>query len=305
LNVVQELLELFDIQQADDSDAMSSQSEHLFMAISEEAVSGGVGPRTMQFQGVIQNQEVSILIDSGSSHTFVSESLAAKLSGVCSLLKGSTVQVANGGTMQCVSCIPDALWSVGGYMFQSNMKVLPLAPYDLVIGMDWLEAQSPMQVHWAHKWMLIPYEDSTALLQGYIPDSPEAVVLQLCFVEEPTSGPSTISTQPEGIAAILHEFSWVFEPVTELPPQRVCDHEIPLVQGAKPVHIRSYRYPPALKDEIERQVAEMLAKGIIQPSVSEFASPVLLVKKKDGTWRFCVDYRYLNASQNQISYPSV
>jgi hypothetical protein len=81
-----------------------------------------------------------------------------------------------------------------------------------------------------------------------------------------------------------------------------CDHTIPLVSGATPVNIRAYHYPPGLKDEIERQVNIMLDQGLIQPSKSPFSSPMLLVHKKDGSWRFCVDYRYLNAMTVKFVY---
>lgn len=57
------------------------------------------------------------------------------------------------------------------------------------------------------------------------------------------------------------------------------------------------------KDEIERQVNEMLQTGIIQHSVSPFASPILLVKKKEGSWRFWVDYRHLNAITFKNKHP--
>ena len=60
------------------------------------------------------------------------------------------------------------------------------------------------------------------------------------------------------------------------------------------MNVRPYCYPPTLKDEIECQVEDMLSQGIIQPSSSPFCSLVLAVCKKDGTWHFCVDYRYLN-----------
>jgi hypothetical protein len=112
-----------------------------------------------------------------------------------------------------------------------------------------------------------------------------------------------ISDIPSDIHHLLSEFPQLTTPPTELPPRRDCDHAIPLIEGAQPVSVRPYRYPPALKDEIEAQVDAMLQQGIIQPSTSPFNSPVLLVRKKDKTWRFCVDYRYLNALMVKTAFP--
>lgn len=129
--------------------------------------------------------------------------------------------------------------------------------------------------------MLVPYNGSTALIQVIVPDTPDELLVHVCSVVE--SAPTAQSSLHPEVSIILQEFAMVFHPLTALPPERACDHVIPLILGAKPVHIRPYRYTPALKDEIEKQVAEMLTKGVIQPSSSAFSSPMLLVKKKDGT----------------------
>ena len=108
-----------------------------------------------------------------------------------------------------------------------------------------------------------------------------------------TSTPSDTSPQSE-ILAILSTYSGVFTDPKTLPPQRAYDHTIPLLPGSIPINSKPYHYSPLHKTEIERQVQELLQAGLIAHSHSPFASPVLLVKKKDGTWRFCVDYRKLN-----------
>jgi hypothetical protein len=95
----------------------------------------------------------------------------------------------------------------------------------------------------------------------------------------------------------------LFEVPKDLPPSRACDHSIPLIEGDAPFQVRPYRYAPVLKDETEKQIKEMLQNGLIQKSVSPFSSSVLLVKKKDNSWRFCVDYRHLNAITVKGKYP--
>ena len=101
-------------------------------------------------------------------------------------------------------------------------------------------------------------------------------------------------TLNDDITTILAEFENIFSIPTELPPKRACDHAITLKEGANPPNIRPYRYPYYQKNEIEKFVKEMMTTGIIRPSNSPYSSPVILVRKKDGGWRFCVDYQALN-----------
>jgi len=160
-----------------------------------------------------------------------------------------------------------------------------------------------MSVHWKHKWMEISYEEHKVLLQGVVPDLHEELLLQVCVLAPSGSSHTSVQLLPTEVQSLLDQFEHLFKEPVGLPPSRACDHEIPLIPGARPVNIRPYRYPPALRDEIEKQVRDMLQQGIIQPSVSLFSSPVLLVKKKDESYRFCVDFRHLNAITLKSKFP--
>uniref|UniRef100_A0AAV2JF16 Reverse transcriptase RNase H-like domain-containing protein n=1 Tax=Knipowitschia caucasica TaxID=637954 RepID=A0AAV2JF16_KNICA len=70
-----------------------------------------------------------------------------------------------------------------------------------------------------------------------------------------------------------------------------------------PIKQRAYRTCPEKRAEIERQVGQLLADGLVEESFSPWASPVVLVKKKGGQWRFCIDYRRLNAVTIKDSHP--
>ncbi|KAL5552261.1 hypothetical protein UlMin_002437 [Ulmus minor] len=128
------------------------------------------------------------------------------------------------------------------------------------------------------------------------------LLLELCSTLVDKEG-ADYSIVPEALQGILQGFPSVFDMPRDLPPQRSKEHQIELKAGAEPPNIRPYRYPQFQKEEIERLVADMLASGVIRPSSSPFSSPVLLVKKKDGSWRFCVDYRALNKLTIPDKYP--
>lgn len=128
----------------------------------------------------------------------------------------------------------------------------------------------------------------------------------LCFhITVLPDAPELVLTEPidPTIQHLLHHFSVLFQDPNTLPPTRETDHQIHLLPHATPVNVRPYKYPYYQKQEIETQVEAMLQRGIIQPSTSPFSSLVLLVKKSDDTWRFCMDYRALNALTIKDRFP--
>lgn len=102
---------------------------------------------------------------------------------------------------------------------------------------------------------------------------------------------------------LLSSFSDIFEEPSSLPPYREgFNHKIPLEAGENNVILRPYRYSALQKDSLDKMIREMLDQGIIQYSSSPYASPIVLVKKKYGSWRLCVDYRGLNKQTIKDKY---
>jgi hypothetical protein len=176
-------------------------------------------------------------------------------------------------------------------LFPADLFVMPLAGYDVVLGTKWLSARGPIVWDLARRRMSFQHEGHTVRWQG-VP-SLTAPRLQ-----------ATVAVTTDALLdGLLGAFAAIFAEPTGLPPARGHDHRIILKADASPVVVRPYRYPVTHKNELERQCTAMIEQGIVRRSDSPFSSPVLLVKKPDGSWRFCVDYRALNALIVKDAFP--
>ena len=88
-----------------------------------------------------------------------------------------------------------------------------------------------------------------------------------------------------------------------VPQDRGAFKTIPFEPGAVPPFRPIYRLSPLEKEEVAEQIGELLAKGLIEPSLSPFGAPILFVAKQDGSLRMAVDYRALNKLTIKNRYP--
>ncbi|GJS20244.1 putative reverse transcriptase domain-containing protein [Tanacetum coccineum] len=103
---------------------------------------------------------------------------------------------------------------------------------------------------------------------------------------------------------IIRDFPEVFpEDLPGLPPARPMEFQIDLIPGATPVARAPYRLAPSEMKELSEQLQELSDKGFIRPSSSPWGAPVLFIKKKDGSFRMCIDYRELNKLTVKNRYP--
>ncbi|XP_038986462.1 uncharacterized protein LOC120111962 [Phoenix dactylifera] len=283
--------------------------------ITLHAFSSWKGPQTMKLLAQVEKQPVTVLVDSGSSHNFISERVARLLRLPVTTTDGFTVRIADGGQLSCHEKHEEVPLEVQGFKFKIILFALPLQGLDIVLGIQWLESLGPVLCDWRNLTMRFSWEGESRLLRGQCHSTTKEISVQSLHKESHGGGALFAltmkrrdqdmdqATLPFDIKELLDEFTLLFDEPRSLPPARDVDHRIPLKEGVTAVNVRPYRYAHFQKSEIEKQVAEMLKTGIIRPSQSPFSSPVLLVKKKDGSWRFCTDYRALNEVTIKDRFP--
>jgi hypothetical protein len=121
------------------------------VAISVAAVIGSEGNITIRLWASIHCQRVLILVDSGSSASYMGNHLMGVMPGVAPLHQPLQVKVADGGRMWSTHVMHGCRWLCKGVTFITDFKLLPLSGYDLILGMDWLKDHSPMSIPWGHK----------------------------------------------------------------------------------------------------------------------------------------------------------
>ncbi|GJR68541.1 putative reverse transcriptase domain-containing protein [Tanacetum coccineum] len=195
-----------------------------------------------------------------------------------------------------------------------------MGSFDVIIGMDWLSKYSAV-IDCARKIVRIPWRNKTLIIHGDGSTQGDVTRLNIVsctktqkYMEKgfPIFLAHVTAKEVEGKSemkrledvSIVQDFPEVFpEDLPGLPPTRQVEFQIDLVPGAAPVARAPYRLAPSEMKELSEQLKELSDKGFIRPSSSPWGAPVLFVKKKDGSFRMCIDYRELNKLTVKNRYP--
>jgi hypothetical protein len=149
LHVLHEVLDLFQGEEASEDDQMPNNSAmaELHLMTTESVVKD---PSTLTFQltGVVQNQRIQFLVDSGSTHSFINNSFIPHFTDVAALKSTVQVKVANGAKTVCDKALLNCPWWCEGNQFTTQFKFLTLGAYDGILGLDWLAMHSPIDKGW-------------------------------------------------------------------------------------------------------------------------------------------------------------
>ncbi|GJR58374.1 putative reverse transcriptase domain-containing protein [Tanacetum coccineum] len=207
-----------------------------------------------------------------------------------------------------------------GHPFNIDLMPVELGSFDVIIGMDWL-ANHHAVIVCDEKIVRIPYGDEVLIVQGDRSGKGNKSKLSiisctktqkyikkgcLIFLAQVTKKETKDKSEEKRLEDVptVRDFSEVFlEYLPGLPPTRQVEFQIDLVPGAAPVARAPYRLAPSKLQELSTQLQELSDKGFIRPSSSLWGAPVLFVKKKDGSFHMCIDYRELNKLTVKNRYP--
>jgi len=293
-----------------------------FVQLSLNALSGHFNSKMFRVTGQILEHSVLVLIDSGSSHNFLQSKRAHALGLPCSTTTPLSVMVGNGHALTCSQVCTQVPLVIQDHAFLVDFHLIDLCGPEAVLGVQWLRGLGPVLTNYEKLTMQFMWSGQMVKLIGDINTTSLPISVHhlrrlsqwgqiaKCFhltmlpiVPSSVELFCVIPTDNMELSDLLQRFQFLFEEPSTLPPERPTDHAITLLPNSAPLKVHPYRYPYSQKQEIEAQVAHMLASGEIQPSTSAFSSLVLLVKKKDNTWWFCVDYRALNAITIPDNFP--
>lgn len=147
------------------------------MELSLSAIEGTTCGHTIQMAGHLAEHSVIMLIDSGSSSSFISKQVADLVRRWTQLSRPIQIRVANGTFLQCTHEIQNCPVTIQGHQFYINLKILPLQCYDLILGIDWLSHHSPMSVDWKQKWLAFSYQGQQIHLHGLSPNLSQCPII--------------------------------------------------------------------------------------------------------------------------------
>ncbi|XP_071679703.1 uncharacterized protein [Lolium perenne] len=254
--------------------------------------------KTMLLPVTIHGERLTALVDTGSTHNFLSRDAMRRLALQSAGAEKFSVTVANGDRLACQGVARQVVVLIGDEPFSINCVGIDLGCYDFILGIDFLSTLG--LILWDLDVLsIIFWRKGSHRVQwtgiGGAGAGTTTPQLQLMAAAHDEAHPL--------LADLLQQHSDIFDEPHGLPPMRPCDHRIHLLPDTMHVAVRPYRYPQLQKDELECQVAVKLAQGIIRISTLSFSAPVLLVHKDEGTWRFCIDYRTLNAMTSKDKFP--
>ena len=251
-----------------------------------------------QLEGIIFIKEYPIpaIYDTGATHSIISQDVVSKLSIPCILVdKPLFIQSPIGSScMLGMKCMGVEL-NIGGVMFISDLFVLNYPSIGVILGVDWLRKFKAV----------LNLENFTISLR--LENGKKITVLSEMAKHHSLDQIWSLTEKEKEAKLenilVVREYPNVFGEVVGVPEGRPVEFQIKLVPGASPIIKRPTRMGPKELVELKQQLEELEKKGFIRPSSSCWGSPVVFVKKHDGTMRMCIDYRELNKVTIKNKYP--